>query len=172
MNYRELLNEMNRCNLCTYFILPLVGLTEKSFGGLFINSYLTREVGYIVVHVANLDLVSRACRQLSVHSWSDSSGGYLQYALENIWWYDLAKFCNGEYSRISSAAKKIINERSGLKYKETVNGVETTDFRLLALQGEKAVRYYWERELGAHLDVHQDLLSKPPESSFINVKRV
>lgn len=171
MNYRELLEEFKRYHLCTYFILPLVGLTRNSFGGAFINSFLTRD-GTIVVKVSQLSLVSHQCKGVAHHSWHDVHGGYLQYHIDWIWHPDFIHFCDGEYSLMSTEAKNIINERSGLIYQEETSGGLATDLRLRALQGEEAVRVYWERELGVDLDPHQELLSKPPVESFITVKKV
>lgn len=172
MNYKEVLTEINRCNLCTYFILPLVGLTEKSFGGIFVNSFISHDPLSIVVQVASVELITKECRKKAIHLWGNNHGGFIQYHIAVPWAKDVAKFCRGEYSSMSKAAKDIIKERSGLIYRDDSSGEDRTDIRLLALDGEEAVRVYWERELQCKIDPNQELLSNPPETSFITVKRV
>jgi hypothetical protein len=168
----ELLREIRQTNLCTYYLLPLTGLTRLSFGeGLFLNSYLETDRYWIIVQVPDLHLVPIRIRSHTVKLWENDEGGFLAYAFSDEWRADVDLFVKGRYSAFSEVLKKVIFDRSGLRYREPVSYDKIyTDIRLLALDGKEAVRQYLEEELQVDLEPGQEVLPPPPVTSFMKVE--
>lgn len=169
--FKDFLAELRRINLCTWYLLPLTGLTRLSFGdGLFLNSYLERNKRWIIVHVPDLQLVPKRLQSHAVRLWSNENGGYLAYQLDPQWNPDVELFINGQYSSLSEELKAVIFDRSGLPYMEPAgNGRFHTDLRLLMLKGGDVVREYFEQELQTKLDPGMEVLGPPPVTSFMDV---
>lgn len=172
MDINQFLREMRSINLCTFYLLPLTGLTKSSFDGIFVNSYLEPKRYWIIVQVADIHLVSERLKQEAITWWANDRGGFLCYRIGRNWSEDVDKFIHGHYSRFSALAKHIICERSGLPYRESnVDEPGTnTDLRLLALERSDVAREYLEKELGTILDPRQELLGIPPPESFMVVE--
>jgi hypothetical protein len=171
-DFNQLLKEIRQTNLCTWYLLPLAGLTRFSFGeGLFINSYLEAKKLWVIVQVPDLHLVPHLLRIQSVRQWQNDRGGFLAYQLMPIWADDVQLFIAGAYSRLSNDLKSVIFERSGLPYRQrTPDGGTETDIRLLALEGKEVVHRYLEQELDVVMEADQEVLGIPPPESFMDVQ--
>jgi hypothetical protein len=171
---KELLKEIRNTNLCTWYLLPIIGLNRFSFDGLFLNSYLERRRMWVIVHVPDINLVPRQYVGHAIRTWSNIRGGYLAYELADYWKDDVYAYMSGKYSRFSDELKALIIERSGLSYQEpTESGTFVTDFRLMALKGHQELRTYLCSELNVTEDsLPEDLLSVPPPESFMDVTEV
>lgn len=171
-DFNSLLKEIRQTHLCTYYLLPLTGLTRLSFGeGLFINSYLEPKRLWIIVQVPDLSLVPDRLRSHAVKQWQNDRGGFLAYQLMDIWRDDVYFYMDGLYSKFSDELKSVIFERSGLPWREPDgSGNFSTDIRLLALNGKEVVRQYIEHELEVTLTADQEVLSIPPPESFMDVE--
>jgi hypothetical protein len=170
--FNQLLKEIRQTNLCTWYLLPLTGLTRFSFGeGLFINSYLEAKKLWVIVQVPDLYLVPQKLRSHAIKQWQNDRGGFLAYQLLPIWADDVHLFITGLYSKFSNDLKAVIFERSGLTYKEPApNGGTVTDIRLLALEGKEVVQRYLEQELAVVMEADQEVLGIPPPESFMDVQ--
>lgn len=173
-DFNSLLKEIKRYNLCTFYLLPLTGLTRFSFGeGLFVNSYLDPKRLWIIVQIADLELIpyKSKLRAHAVKTWQDDRGGFLAYELLDMWKDDIHAYATGKYSRFSSDLKSISFERSGLPYKESQeDGSIHTDIRLMALDGKEVVREYIEDQLQVTLDPDQEVLGPPLPESFMDAE--
>lgn len=171
-DFNQLLKEIRQTNLCTWYLLPLTGLTRFSFGeGLFINSYLEAKKLWIIVQVPDLYLVPPRLRIHAVRQWQSDRGGFLAYQLLPMWMDDVCFFIEGKYSRFSNDLKSVIFEHSGLPYKQfTPDGDIETDIRLLALEGKEVVQRYLEQELNVVMEADQEVLGIPPPESFMDVQ--
>ncbi len=144
---------MKEVNLCTYFLLPLLGLSERSFGeGNFTNSFLDRAEPFIYVGVSNLDRIPLDVRQGSSKIVAIDGTTYLRFRFPDLWALDIKKFAEGKYSTMSSTAKQAIRTYSGLMYKEEREGMMYSDFRLTALERSPAL----VEELKNHLYSDKD----------------
>jgi hypothetical protein len=172
----ELIAELHRENLSTYFILPLLKLNKKSFVAEdnFINSYLTRDGLYIFVKVK---LVTFFMARTILHPqyldlWTDKTGAeYYQFSIPPKWQMDVQTFINGKYSQLSNEAKQMIQQHSGLQYRvrSAPDNVPITDVRLLALEKSIAVRNMWEEHYGVRLDEKDELLSIQESKAFMDI---
>lgn len=171
-DFNALLKEIRQTNLCTWYLLPLTGLTRFSFGeGLFINSYLEPKKQWVIVQVPDINLVPGPLRSFSIKQWNNDRGGFLAYPIVDIWQEDVQLYIAGQYSKFSDDLKALIFKRSGLPYKEfTEDGSIHTDIRLLALESKKVVQRYLEQELNVVMEPDQEVLGIPPPESFMDVQ--
>lgn len=171
--FNQLLKEIRQTNLCTWYLLPLTGLTRFSFGeGLFLNSYLDPKKLWIIVQVPDLNLVPRRLIVHSIKTWSNDRGGFLAYQLLEMWKDDIYAFLNGAYSRFSDDLKNVIFERSGLPYRQPDGkGGSVTDIRLMAVEGREELKQYLRDQLGVQ-DLPDELLLPPSPESFMDVTEV
>lgn len=161
-------------NLCSYFILPLIGLNRLSFGDSknFINSYLTPELTHIIVEL-----------QKPIGSYQDHSEYVTDYTkdgvvtiifrLPSIYRATAAKFKEGKYSQFSSEAKQLIKKKSGLNYK-VPNGAGKlhSSKKLLALDKDVELKQHLEKELAVKLGKDAELLSIPDDSEFKEIQLI
>jgi hypothetical protein len=169
-------------NLCTWFILPLIGLNKFSFNeGNFIQSYLTRDGQYIAVEVTDRNLCAHV--QFNEHYAGQKLLGeheLLLFVIPGAWTQDIDLFRQGRYSLMSEYAKKLIREDSGLTYRQedADSANKRIDARLMALEKHPALKRQWQAELevetpvkGWRLEIGDDLelLSIPSEDSYIEV---
>lgn len=178
---QALIDDLKKENLCTHFILPFLKVGKKNFTSSgFINSYLTSDRKRIAVKLADIALLSRTVltHPEFVAIYKDNDGLYLlMFRLRERWQDDVALFCAGKYSKLSSKAKEYIIRYSGLDYRKKEGNRVVTDGRLLALEKHKALRGMWEKEYftqtGKAIDnpeIHlpDDYLSVPGEESYIS----
>lgn len=173
MELQKLIDELSTTNLCTYFVLPLVGVNKSGFGGEsnFLNSFLSKDGSLIYVEVYMPEFVSGI---LPTHRTCTDENGkdYLEFKIPEKFRRDVALFMEGRYSEMSETVKRIIRENSTLQYKSLKETTYRTDVRLLALEKSQVLRDYWNSQLWdwpaqSHIDDDLELLSKPDEFSYL-----
>ncbi len=183
----KLIADLNRENLCTYFILPLTGVNKDVFlAGNFLNSYISMDKKSIVVEVIEPLMVSprvrlhlnyrctRVC-QLSSNIRSSDNSWVFEFSIPTLWKPDLEKFLNGQFSKMSEAAKDVIRTRSGLPYEKEeyrpgIGHTKETDLRLCALdKNNTSLRRFWQDTLDVVLPKDMELLSIPSEETMIEL---
>lgn len=173
MELQALIDELSATNLCTFFVLPLIGTNKNGFGGdsNFLNSFLSRDGSLIYVEVYMPEFVGMGLPEHRVCK--DANGkDYLEFKIPSEYKEDVQLFMAGRYSEMSETVKRIIRENSTLKYKDLKNTVYKTDVRLLALEKSQVLRDYWNSQLWdwpaqSHIDDDLELLSKPDEFSYL-----
>lgn len=179
MELQKLINELSATNLCTYFVLPLVGINKSRFGGEanFLNSFLSRDGSLIYVEVYLPEFVMN--EGLPEHRCCVDANGkdYLEFKIPKEFAGDVQLFMAGKYSEMSETVKRIIRENSTLQYKDLKDTTYRTDVRLLALEKSQVLKEYWEAELWdwpaqSHIDSEMELLSKPDEYSYLEIPLV
>lgn len=139
---------MRQVNLCTYFLLPLLGVSEKSFGdNNFINSFIAKDGESIYVKVYRADNVPEGIRQGATLVVTVDKEEYLCFSFPELWEEDVYLFLQGKYSKMSSSAKDLIYKYSGLEYKVSKGELQYTDFRLIALSRHPILIEEWKRHL-------------------------
>lgn len=177
----EFINELNRYNLATWYVLPLTKLNVESFCiSNFINCYLSTKEMILLVEVADLNM----CRQnlglvgsehfLGEHT--KESREFMVFRIPALFEPDVELFRAGQYSQFSDIAKFTIRAYSGLKnnWKDD-KGNLITDAILLALEKHPILRRKWEEELGlsSHILTEDcELLSIPSGKNFKNFENL
>lgn len=163
---------LNERNLCTWYILPLIGLNPSYFvDANFINSYMVRGQMKIAVEVADVEfcqnLLSIGCFDKVVEG---KHHPLMVFNIHPDWKPDVELFIQGKYSLLSDEAKTCIIQGSGLTYQQFDGEHSYTSSILLALDKSPKLREVWKQELdveGEHLP--DELLSIPAESCFIEL---
>ncbi|SRR6266536_1630145 len=117
----DFIRTINEHNLCTCYILPLIGLNKFSFEEAnFIDNYITRDGKIIAVEVVDFNLCFEV--RLNKHFVERKQKEYSEFLIFQIpdaWLEDVACYMRGEYSKLTEYAKELIRENSGLKYNVT-----------------------------------------------------
>lgn len=168
--------QIHKENLSTYFVLPLLKLNKTNFvaENNFVETYLTRDMQYVVVNVIEFAFIKH---RMLMHPnftcvWKKENRYYIQYKIPEKWQPDVKLFLAGRFSEMSDGAKELIRLNSGLQWRvpEPPSMVPMTDIRILALERSKAVRDLMEDYYNITLDEKDELLSKPkPERIFIDL---
>jgi len=164
-------------NLCTYFILPLIGLNGDTLRGNFRNSYLSTTGDKIYVQVAIADMVKKEHPDVPDHRCiiMDWNKQYVEFIIPEKCLQDVNFFIQGAYSKMSEHAKVIIRRDSTLYYKWNIEKKKIccSDYRLIAL--DKCETYLnirelfpSDNELEKAIEEYQELLSPPVKSSFLS----
>lgn len=176
---QRLIDELGQENLCTHFILPLLKLSKISFlSSNFVDSYLTHDGKYILVEVLELMFLSRRTythhpNYECTHRGKNEMSYIVVYKIPQYWENDVHDFVIGDFSKMSSIAKEYIRRYSKLAYRiRDEVGMLVTDGRLLALERHTKLKEMWERELGVYLNDKMELLSIPPEKSFMELEEL
>jgi len=168
--------KLNEKNLCTWYVLPLLGLNPEVFGlSNFDNAYLIKHENLIAVKVIDAQLAI-------VANYSDyykalicgKTHDYLVFEIPDKWLEDLQIFLAGKYSQFSEGAKQMIKTSSSLTYEVLdENQIPHTDAILMALDNRSELRAAWMEILQVQ-EIHlpDELLSPPAESSFINLQNI
>lgn len=166
--------KINEKNLCSWYILPWLGLSIADFGTAnFINSFLVKDRMIIAVEIIDFHLcVSTTMNEYYWKAWEKEGKSFLLYDVPRCWEEDLQLFLEGKYSDLSAEAKDVIKQSSGLKYDVADKfGNLISDALILALDNHEVLKETWKEVLnvpGWALPEH--LLSAPAESSFITLK--
>ena len=165
------MSEKRSVNLCSIYMLPLLGLNQFSFGGKFINSYVSKDNQHIVVECSN-PLTNQFLTNQNFRFALEKEGKYLAvFSVPPIYQEDITKFREGKYSQFSDSAKNVIRKKSGLPWKvPSSNGKVSSAKELLALDKDKVLKQYWEKVLEVELDNEAELISVPDERNFIDLK--
>ena len=180
MSLPLLVSTMLERNLCTYFVLPLLGFCYKDFGAdNATDTYMSQCGRRIWVKVKDVNLVPIELRAAAIHFYTDETAAFFCYLLPISWHYDIEHFLQGRYSRFSEEALDLIGRYSGLAYFSLENGDVYTDFRLQALYRTPKVLQMWKRHLYDEdepciLDIEPDaeLLEGPRPSLFFDEAKV
>jgi hypothetical protein len=169
---KEALEVVRKHNMCTYYLLPLLGINTFSFGVNinFKNCYANPQGTELYVSVYYL-LSSLENHKHLLRVEGEPGSPIYVFDLPQKWQDHFKLFKQGKYSQFSREAKDIIIQNSGLRYKAlNTNGFPTTDLRLMAIDDDKSRRNILRKKLSDYLDIEiaedAELLSPPPESSF------
>lgn len=156
-------------NLCSTYMLPLLGLNKWSFGSpeKFVNSYINEDNKYIVVectHPFSAIITNHANFKFSM----ETANSYLAvFEIPVYYREDVEKFRQGKYSQFTDSAKNLIRKKSGLTYKVPVpGGGYRSALELLALDKDKQLKKYWEDTLSVKLSDDAELASIPGDDNF------
>jgi len=166
--------EKRSYNLCTTYILPMLGLNRFSFGtnsDSFMNSYLSEDDKHIVVETTRQ--VSALITNNPAYRFKFDRGGkfYAVFEIPNFYLGDVKKFREGKYSHFLDATKEQIKKKSGLNYRVPLPGGGVRSAReLLALDKDEQLRKALENELGVKIDSKAELASIPGADNFFDLK--
>lgn len=169
----NVIKELHRDNLCTYFILPLLKLNKFRFlaESNFVNSFLSIDRKYIYVEVLETMFIEH---KLMTHPqfcglFSDGITYFIRYKIPAKFREELDLYAVGKYSKFSKEAKQLIYKHSGLAYKQlSDSGALVTDLRLIALEKSPILRELWEAYLKVTIHTEMDLLSIPSNKSYLS----
>lgn len=159
-------------NLCSTYILPLLGLSRYSFGPVdkFINSYVSTDDEHIVVECSNPFTLVITCHANFKFSMENNGIYTAVFSIPTFYKKDVEKFKVGKYSQFSNSAKDLIRKKSGLKYKVPIQGGGyRSAMELLALDKDKELKKYWEGLLNVELSDDAELASIPGEDNFYDL---
>lgn len=170
---KEALEVVRKHNLCTYYLLPLIGINKLSFGVLvnFRNCYVNPQGTELYVKCYYLSTTLKSNPHLIRTEGKPGSPLYV-FSLPDKWQSDFQLYKRGKYSQFSQEAKDLIRHQSGLRYKAiNDDGFPSTDIRLLAIESDPARRNILRMKLSGYLEVpideNAELLDAPSERSFI-----
>lgn len=163
-------------NLCSTYILPLVGLNRWSFGAPenFVDSYINQDNSYVVVKLKSVTVAVTAIPSFKFKFERDNES-YAVFEIPERFRDCVDKFREGKYSQFSDAAKLTIRKKSGLRYKAPqANGTVRSARELLALDKDRELRKAIERELsnpGSPVVISEEaeLMSIPDKNNFIDL---
>lgn len=164
-------------NLCTYYLLPLIGINKFSFGVHinFRNCYVHPDGSELYVSVYYLSQMLKEHEHLLRTEGAPGAPVYV-FRLPEKWLPDFQRYRLGKYSEFSKEAKELIIHQSGLRYR-TLNdsGLPSTDLRLLAIESDAARRNILRNKLseflGSPIAEDAELLDAPTQSSFATINQ-
>ena len=171
------MSEKRSVNLCSTYVLPLLGLNKFSFGTpeKFINSYVNEDDTHIVVectHPYSIIITNHANFKFSLQE----NESYLAvFEVPVFYREDVKRFREGKYSQLTDAAKNAIRKKSGLTYKVPVpGGGYRSALELLALDKDKALRRHLEETLSnptspVKISEDAELASVPGKENFYDL---
>ena len=128
----EIFNEEEE-SLVAYYILPLIGLSFKTFGMYFKDCKLFRSQDAVQVQIY------KGCKEpfwindFYQVDYTIDDIIYITFALPSEFGDDISLFCKGKYSKMSNKAKDKIYKHSGLLHNKQIDNTVVTDMKLLAL---------------------------------------
>lgn len=160
--------QVERTNLCTYFLLPLTGVNKSTFGEYrFRQCWLSRNHKELIVS-ANKgvnQIIEKDLQKNQNYTWYSHVAGIDYFCLQipEQFTKEVARFLNGKYSKFSEESISIIEKNSTLKFNYEVPGDDSivTDRKLLALKLSKVLKESLENDIGVHLSDDAELLDKP-----------
>lgn len=166
--------EKRSYNLCSTYVLPMLGLNKFSFGtttDAFINSYLSDDDRHVVVHTIR-PVSSLVANNPAFRFKFDNEGkNYSVFEIPSFYLGDVLKFKEGKYSQFSNPTKEQIRKKSGLNYKVPLAGGGMRSAReLLALDKDPELRKAMESELAVKIHVDAELASIPGDDNYFDLK--
>lgn len=174
-------------NKVTYYLLPLLMLNKSSFGeDNFIESYVNGEGSMLCADMVDSRLCPDALHHTSFHEgWKMQGEGLngdpvgvfhrLWYNLDDGWGLDFDLWKRGLYGRLTDNAKSMIRTYSGMRYRQPLDDGTNlfTDYRLLVLDRDPALRKKWEYELQLEEPIRNtsDLIDPPDSRCFREFKK-
>lgn len=157
-------------NLCSIYILPLIGVNSTSFGvGNFITSCISTDSEYLVVALKQLNTIAT---QNPFYKFNFEKDGtiYAVFKLPPELKKTVELFREGKYSKFPDAVKNQIRKKSGLRYKVAQpDGSFRSARELLALDRDKELKKAIEKELEVKLSDDAELISVPMEHDFFEL---
>lgn len=156
-------------NLCTYYLLPLIGLNRHTFGKPenFINCYIADDRKHLVVELTEFPL---SLENHANYKFDFEHEGAILVVFEMPVQYlpTVIKFMEGKYSKFSDEVKSIIKKKSGLRWNVPLEGGKTVSAKeLLALDRDRVLREKLEEQLNIHIPIDAELMSSPYEEQVI-----
>lgn len=160
-------------NLCSKYMLPLLGLNRYSFGSsdrYFVNSYIAEDDAHIVVECTTT--FSTIITHNANYRFSFEKDGHYfgVFSVPVFYKGDVKRFREGKYSKFTDSAKTAIRSKSGLQWRVPVVGGYKSAKELLALEKDEALRENMERELAVKIDKDAELISIPNDDNFFDLK--
>lgn len=157
-------------NLCSTYMLPLVGFNPSSFGiGNFVTSYVNETNEYLVVKIKQINNLIKANQKYRFDFVKD---GYTFVVFEIPKQHQEAVrlFKEGKYSQFPEESKQAIRINSRLPYKVMQpNGQHSSAPDLLVLEKHEKVKKLLEQELDEKIDPSAELASIPDDSNFYSL---
>jgi hypothetical protein len=156
-------------NLCSTYVLPLLGLNQYSFGSpdKFVNSYLSEDDEHLVVECVNPFSTIITNHTNFKLSFDRDNKHFAVFNIPDYYKPDVKKFKEGKYSQYTESAKNIIRKKSGLTYKVPVaGGGYKSALELLALDKDKELKKWWDEKLAVKISDDAELMSIPGEDNF------
>jgi hypothetical protein len=159
-----------RFNLCTTYVLPLVGLNKFSFSAVndnFVNSYVSEDNNHVIVqHKTKLPAV---VIENTRYEFGFEKDGYYYgvFEIPEKFVPDVQLWREGKYSKLSDDCKWILRKKSGLRYYRpySTGGAEVA-YELLVLDKDQELRALMEKYLDCKIDPSAELGSIPGEDNF------
>lgn len=157
-------------NLCSTYMLPLIGLNHKSFGeNNFVSSYISETDAHLVVELKMIPPLVIGHSKF-VFKFKSGDNSYAVFEVPPQFQNTVKLFREGRYSRFSDEAKTMIRKKSGLRYRAIQpNGVMKTARELLALDRDKELKKALEEELDEKIEKDAELASIPGEENFFKL---
>lgn len=166
--------EKRSYNLCSTYILPLLGLNKFSFGTTsdpFINSYLSEDEKHVVVETTRTVSALITNNPAFRFKFSEGNQYFSVFEVPSFYLEDVSKFKEGKYSQFSNSTKEQIRKKSGLNYKIAQPGGKFRSApELLVLDKDKALREKLEEDLAVKISEDAELASIPGPENFYDLK--
>lgn len=167
------MEEKRSVNLCSKYVLPLLGINQFSFGSpsKYVNSYVSEDDEHIIVeclHPYSTIITNHANFKLSFEK---DRHYFAVFEVPVFYKDDIKRFREGKYSKFSESAKNTIKKKSGLTWRapQAAGGYKSAP-ELLALDKDKELKRHLERELVVKIDDDAELASIPGEDNFFDLK--
>jgi hypothetical protein len=157
-------------NLCTTYVLPLIGFNKWSFGTLndnYVNSFVSEDDKYVIVKLRNK--IPNALTETPRYQFGFSKDGFYHavFTIPEKFLADIKLWREGKYSQLSDDCKWMIRKKSGLKYyMPYAKGGAEVAVELLVLDKDESLRRGMEEYLGEKIDPKAELGSIPGEDNF------
>lgn len=157
-------------NLCTTYILPLIGFNKWSFDTVndnLVNSFVSEDNKYVVIKLRKK--IANSLTETPRFQFGFSRDGFYYgvFTVPEKFIPDVKLWREGKYSQLSADCKWVIRKKSGLKYYEPyAKGGSVIAIELLVLDKDKSLREGMEEYLGEKIDPNAELGSIPGKDNF------
>ncbi len=154
-------------NLCSIYMLPLVGFNINSFGiGNFVTSYVNETDEYLVVKIKQINNLIK-CNDKYRFDFMQDNYVYVVFEIPKHHQEAVRLFKEGKYSQFPEESKKAIRVNSRLPYRiPAANGKVTSAPELLVLDKDQTLKKIIETELDVKIEPTAELASVPNEDNF------
>lgn len=165
---RDLLKELYRHNLCSVYLLPLLGINMFDFGpDNFVNCFVEPGGEYLHVEVADYTVTETPYHSPYYHGMLEVDGRkFIHYRLPGEWKHTFEMYREGKYSSFTKAAKAVIIQYSGLNWRAPSDkpNVLLSDARLLAMFRKESLARTLAEDLNISPELFGGELVAPPKS--------
>jgi hypothetical protein len=150
-------------SLVTYYVLPLIGLNKLSFGNCFHASYVDKEGLKVFVELKrNMTSPSYKKNPYYVSQMVFKGKMIIMFTIPSEFIKSCRHFVNGEYSKMSKDAKKLIYSTSSLPYNKNKGSFVMSHPVLQALDTTQTLRSFLINHLGVKTLASSNELINPP----------